>query len=372
MPHTPTFFELDAQHNRIVCKNAWDLKHLAQLKTAIAHIKLSAGKSILVDGSNISKMDSAGAWVLNTWLQKLSSDKREVKLENFSEQQEKLLELTQETETKKHAPKVKIPNWLARIGKYSYNQYQEYLRFLAFIGKLTLQGLKILRNPANYRWNAIADTIDHAGYQALPIIAILSFAIGIVISYQMGNQLREYGANVFIVNLLGLSVLREFGPLITAIMVAGRTGSAFTAQLGIMKINQEIDALNTMGVLPAEILLLPRLIGLVIVMPLLTMWADLFGIFGGMVMANNMLDITWAEFLRRFQQEIPLRSLIIGLGKAPLFALIIASVSCFQGMIVSGSAESVGQRTTRSVVLTIFFIIITDGLLSILFSEFEL
>ncbi len=235
-----------------------------------------------------------------------------------------------------------------------------------------MEAFRVFYSRRRMRWDAIASTIYKTGFQALPILALLSFMIGIVISYQMGNQLRQYGANVFIVNLLGLSVLREFGPLITAIILAGRTGSAFAAQLGIMKINQEIDALDTMGVTPAELLLIPRLIGLVIAIPLLTMWADIFGVIGGMVMANNMLGINWVDFLIRFQHEIPLRSLILGLGKAPVFALIIGSIGCFQGMEVKGSAESVGARTTRSVVLAIFFIIIADAGFSILFSKFKL
>jgi phospholipid/cholesterol/gamma-HCH transport system permease protein len=196
--------------------------------------------------------------------------------------------------------------------------------------------------------------------------------IGIVIAYQMGNQLRNYGANIFIVNLLGLSILREFGPLITAIMVAGRTGSAFTAQLGMMKINQEVDALNTMGVTPAQLLLLPRLIGLLIVLPLLTVWADIFGTIGGMVMANSLLGVTSHDFLQRFQHEIPLRALLIGLYKTPVFALLIGSIGCFQGMQVRDTADSVGKNTTKSVVLAIFFIIIVDAIFSVIFSKLKL
>ena len=164
----------------------------------------------------------------------------------------------------------------------------------------------------------------------------------------------------------------EFGRLITAIMIAGRTGSAFTAQLGIMKVNQEIDALNTMGVTPAELLLLPRIIGLFISLPLLTMWANVFGVIGGMIMANNMLGITWFDFLHRFSHVIPLRSLIIGLGKAPVFALIVASIACFEGIKVQGDAESVGRNTTRSVVLSIFFILVADAIFSIIFSKLKL
>jgi phospholipid/cholesterol/gamma-HCH transport system permease protein len=155
-------------------------------------------------------------------------------------------------------------------------------------------------------------------------------------------------------------------------MVAGRTGSAFTAQLGMMKINQEIDALNTMGVTPSELLLLPRLLGLFISLPLLTMWSDVFGAVGGMFMANNMLGITPYDFLHRFGHVIPLRALLIGLGKAPVFALIIASIGCFQGMQVAGDADSVGRNTTRSVVLAIFFIIVVDAVFSVIFSWLKL
>ena len=155
-------------------------------------------------------------------------------------------------------------------------------------------------------------------------------------------------------------------------MIAGRTGSAITAQLGLMKINRELDAINIMGITSEELLLLPRLIGLLIVLPLITIWADIFGVLGGMLMAKNVLGIMPHEFIIRFEHEIPLRALLIGLGKAPVFALIIASISCFQGIKVHGSSESVGSRTTQSVVLAIFFIIVADGIFSILLSNFKL
>jgi phospholipid/cholesterol/gamma-HCH transport system permease protein len=155
-------------------------------------------------------------------------------------------------------------------------------------------------------------------------------------------------------------------------MVAARSGSAFTAQLGTMKINQEIDALNTMGVTPAELLLLPRIFALLITLPLLTIWANVFGILGGMLATMNFLHMSWAEFLNRFQREVPLRVLLIGLGKTPIFALIIASIGCFQGMQVEKNADSVGKLTTRSVVLSIFFIVIVDAIFSLLFARFNL
>jgi phospholipid/cholesterol/gamma-HCH transport system permease protein len=269
-------------------------------------------------------------------------------------------------------PAKKISSWVFDLGRYAMEQWKEFGDYLRFVGELTMEGLRVSKYPKKFRWAALASVIDKTGLRALPIIALLSFMIGVVMAYQMGTQLRNYGANLFIVDFLGLSILREFGPLLTAIMVAGRTGSAFTAQLGTMNINQEIDALNTMGVTPAELLLLPRIVGLLITLPLLVMWADIFGIIGGMLTAHSMLGVTPHDFLLRFNRVIPLRTLFIGLGKAPVFALLIASIGCFEGLRVHGSSDSVGLQTTRSVVLSIFFIIVADAVFSILFSKMQL
>lgn len=363
------FIRWDAASKQLFCEGAWDIDHIAAIKAELDKISIPSSTKIIIDGSGITKLDSAGVWLIQNGVQKNGK----VELQHFSSQHQKLLELVEgKTATHQDIPPEKTLTWLERLGKYSLIQVEEFNAFLSFIGELSYEMLHLIRRPDLWRWSSVINVINTTGFQALPIIALLSFMIGIVISYQMGNQLRNYGANIFIVNLLGLSVLREFGPLLTAIMVAGRTGSSFTAQLGIMNINQEIDALNTMGSPPSELLLLPRVIGLVIVIPLLTMWANIFGIIGGMTMAHNMLGISWPDFLTRFQQEIPVRTLIIGLSKAPVFALLIASIGCFQGMQVKGSAESAGMRTTRSVVLAIFFIIVVDGIFSVLFSEFDL
>jgi phospholipid/cholesterol/gamma-HCH transport system permease protein len=369
----PALIEFNPATRELICHGEWKLTNIVQLKTEFQHIVWPRNEEITVAGQTLTAMDSAGAWLLSDWLHRLTAKKLTFKLMNFSEQQEKLLTLiTHQTAVKPTVHHRKKLSWISNLGKLTIDQMSGAFKFLDFIGQLALEALAIFRNPALIRWQAITSTVEKTGLQALPIIALLSFMIGVVISYQMGNQLRNYGANIFIVNLLGLSVLREFGPLLTAIMVAGRTGSAFTAQLGTMQVNQEIDALNTMGVTPQELLLLPRIIGLFIALPLLTMWADIFGVIGGMVMANNMLDISWYDFLRRFEQEIPVRAILIGLGKAPIFALIIASVGCFQGMQVKGSADSVGKQTTRSVVLSIFFIIVADAIFSIIFSKMGL
>jgi phospholipid/cholesterol/gamma-HCH transport system permease protein len=367
------FIEFNNDKGQIICRGDWNIDNIYAIKNEIKSFHLQKSAKISIDGRNLQTMDSAGAWLLSTWIDKISSSAATLKFNNFSESQNRLLEYTRKIKPDdKKIPKIKFLPWRAALGKFALEQSREFYEFINFVGLLFYESLRVLFNPKLWHWNTIASTINKTGTSALPIIGLLSFMIGIVISYQMGDQLRNYGANIFVVNLLGLSVLREFGPLLTAILVAGRTGSAITAQLGMMKINQEIDSLNTMGITPAELLLLPRILALFIVVPLLTIWADIFGTLGGMLMAQSMLGISWSEFIKQFQHEIPYRTLFIGLGKAPLFALIIASIGCFQGMKVSGSAENVGERTTRSVVLSIFFIIIIDAILSVIFSKFKL
>lgn len=367
--------EYDSEKRLLTCRGDWNLKNLPNLQTLLATFEWPTSGAIKIDGHAVDGMDSAGAWLLVHWQKKLEQQAIKVRYLKFSPEHEKLLSLVDnkiEEEEKKPLTKLKIPKWLARIGMQTVAQVNEFFLYLAFIGQLTYEALRIGKNPKRLRWGSLAAVIYRNGYLALPIITILSFMIGVVLTYQMGLQLRNYGANIYIVDLLGLAVLREFGPLITAIMIAGRTGSSYTAQLGIMKINQEIDALDTMGVTPAELLLLPRVVGLFIALPLLTVWADMFGVFGGMVMSNNMLKLSWYDFLHRFPTVIPLRAFLIGVGKAPIFALIISSIGCFQGMKVEGSADSVGRNTTRSVVLSIFFIIVADAIFSIIFSKLKL
>lgn len=363
----------DPEKRLLICRGDWNLANLQKLQKILSSATWPETGAIKIEGHAIGKMDSAGAWLLSHWQLKLEQRGIKIRLMKFSPEAESLLSLiTKEVKEEKPLPRIKVPEWLARIGMQSMASLRGFNEYLSFIGKLTFEFIRIAGSRGRIRWNSLASIIYSNGYLALPIITLLSFMIGVVITYQMGLQLKNYGANIFIVDLLGLSVLREFGPLMTAIMVAGRTGSAYTAELGIMKINQEIDALDTMGVTSGELLLLPRIMGLFIALPLLTIWADLFGVIGGMVMSNNMLGITWYDFLQRFPNVIPLRALLIGLGKAPVFALIISSIGCFQGMKVSGSADSVGRNTTRSVVMSIFFIIVADALFSIIFSKLKL
>ena len=362
----------DSSHHQLICQGDWNIAHFEELTTLLAGIAWPQQGEVVFNGAGIKKLDSAGAFLLIDWQHKLEKKGLQVRLESFTKEHQILLDIIdQDLPKETKLPEVTRLPLLARLGKNTLRQVEEFNNYLAFIGQLSYEALRTF-NPKHIRIASLASVIYRNGYLALPIIGLLSFMIGVVITYQMGLQLKNYGANIYIVDLLGISVLREFGPLLTAIMIAGRTGSSYTAQLGMMKLNQEIDALDTMGVTPAELLLLPRIAGLFIALPLLTMWSDIFGVMGGMVMSNNMLGITWHDFLHRFPNVVPMRALLIGLGKAPIFALIIASIGCYQGVRVEGSAESVGQNTTRSVVLAIFFIIVADAIFSVIFSKLKL
>jgi phospholipid/cholesterol/gamma-HCH transport system permease protein len=261
---------------------------------------------------------------------------------------------------------------LARLGMRAAAVFEQGVALFAFIGECAVAFAGWLAHPARIRWRPILFNIRGAGFDALPIVGLLAFLLGIVVAYQGADQLRQYGANIFVADLLGLSMLREFAPLITAIIIAGRSGSAYAAQIGAMSVSEEIDAMRTLGIAPLEMLVLPKVIALLIVLPLLTVFADVLGVFGGMLMARAQLDVGFPEFLDRFTKAVGVTDYLIGICKAPVFAGIIAVVGCFQGFRAQGGADSVGRQTTRSVVQAIFLVIVADALFSIAFSALGL
>lgn len=240
--------------------------------------------------------------------------------------------------------------------------------FVAFVGELALAAVAALRHPTRFHGRAVLHELELGGHDALPIIGLTSFLLGVVVAYQGADQLRHYGANVFVVELVGYAMLREFAPLIGAIIIAGRSGSSYAAQLGTMVVTEEIDALRTIGIDPLQRLVLPKLVALAVALPLLTVFADLSGVFGGMVMARSQLDIGFVEFATRFGRVMQGSALLIGVGKALVFAVIIVVVGCFQGLRTRGSADSVGRQTTLSVVQAIFLVIVADALFSVAFN----
>ncbi len=271
------------------------------------------------------------------------------------------------------APEMSVmPSALARVGRSAEAVFEQAWAMLSFIGETAQVFAGWLAQPSRIRWRVVLFNLRTAGFDALPIVGLLSFLLGVVVAYQGADQLRQYGANIFVADLVGLSMLREFAPLITAIIVAGRSGSAYAAQIGTMAVTEEIDAMRTIGIEPHELLVLPKILALMVALPLLTVFADVLGVMGGMVMAKTQLGVGFAEFLDRMANAVSITSYLVGVGKAPVFAAIIAVVGCFQGFRTRGGADSVGRQTTRSVVQSIFLVIVADALFSIAFSVLDL
>lgn len=367
-----TFDEELAQFN---CTGRWSVMDVGSLLKRITVSTLPKTQKIKVNGEGISHLDSAGALALIKCVAALKQRDNEVVLVGFSKTQQQLLDLIQE---KQEILDYQIPsppkeNFLYKLGKESETKLVQVDGLIILIGDLATKLFDAFGNWRRFQWPSIMSNIDATGIKALPILALLSFLIGVVLAYQMGLQLTTYGANSFIAYLSGMAIFREFAPLITAIIVAGRTSSAYTAQLGSMKVNEEIDALLTMGLSPTELLVLPKVLGLLIAFPLLIFWADIFSILGSMIMANNMLGIGSLDFLQRLRDSVGISQFKLGLYKAPAFALLIALVGCFQGFRVeAGTEKNIGSQTTKSVVQSLFLIIIADAIYSIIYSWMKL
>jgi phospholipid/cholesterol/gamma-HCH transport system permease protein len=258
---------------------------------------------------------------------------------------------------------------LDSIGKVFYNYYIGFISFMEFLGELFLTNFHFLKSIKNIRYKEIAFEINESAIKALGIISLTSFLIGLVVAYQSSYQLKIYGANIFIVDMLGISILRELAPLITAIVIAGRSGSAFTAQIGAMKITQELDAMRTMGFNPFIFLVVPRILALMIMMPILIFVSDIMGILGGMMVANLDLNITVDLFLDRFNDVVAAKHFFLGISKGPFFAFLIASIGIYRGLMVKDDTQSIGFNTTKSVVESIFAVIICDAIFSIVFTN---
>ena len=364
---------LSVEDSLVRCAGNWTVTDIHALEQQLPSAQWPKQAMLTFDMQAVQRMDTSGAWLLARTVRDLEAQGKQVSLQGLSAGAQALLDLVRETggvsRRVKHA---KPLPFLFALGQSSLLTLVRWGDMVAFIGEMGEAAMRLVRQPKRIRWAAVLHELAQAGHKALPIIGLLAFLLGIVIGYQSGVQLRNYGANIFVVDLVGLSMLRELAPLITAIIVAGRTGSAYTAEIGTMQVTEEIDAMRSLGIAPMEMLVLPKFIALLIALPLLTVYADIVGVFGGMVMANLQLDLTFGTFLERFDDAVSLDSYLVGIGKAPVFAAIVATVGCYQGFQVSGSAESVGRRTTLSVVQSILAVIIVDAVFSVAFSYLDI
>ncbi|CNK27282.1 ABC transporter permease [Yersinia enterocolitica] len=363
-----------AQPVRVAARGDWVLAHYRALEPEVMQLRENLPSAVTFDLNQLGALDTAGATLLALLLgearvgnlrelaPKLPEERR-VLLETVSRV---LPDLTPEPSTK--AP----PFWLellSNIGRSMVNLWEDIKSLLGFIG-LTLEALLgTLFRPARWRMTSLIANIQQIGLNAVPIIMLLTFLVGAVIAFLGATVLTTFGAGIFTVDLVVFSFLREFAVLLTAILMAGRTASAFTAEIGLMKANEEIDAIQTLGLNPVELLVLPRVLALLISLPMLTFIGMVCGIFGGMVVCALTLDISPTMFLSIMQNSNGLQHFLVGISKAPIFAFLIAIIGCLEGFKVTGSAESVGVHTTTSVVHSIFVVILLDAVAALFFME---
>lgn len=351
------------------CEGDWTLPQLAELERRLAAIPWPDHGELVCDVGQITAMDTGGTWLLLRTKNALQRKGLQVTVRGLSVEHAELMGMVVKgwsgVAAETTAP---VPGWLERLGRFLWCRVPLAQRALSFLGESTATLWFLAMHPRSIRRRALLGSLQVDGFNAMPIIGLLTFLMGVVIAYQGAEQLRTFGANIFIVDLVGISLLREIAPMVTAILVAGRSGSAYAAQIGAMKVTEELDAIRTLGLSPMQLLVIPKVLALVIAVPLLTVYADVVGVFGGMLIAASELNVSFTEFLSRFEEAVALRHFLIGVGKAPVFAVVIALVGCYQGFQISGGVDSVGRHTTISVVQAIFLIIVLDAFFSVLLS----
>ena len=343
---------------------------ITKLQKQIDTLKPLDVKQLNINLNNTTFLDTAAAIFIDNLQNKYVTQGINVTILADNVETKATLALVQEQRSMADIPFLQEDNnFIYTFGKSTYNYYIGFLAFFEFLGNLFAIKLHYLKSPKNIRFKEIAFEINESGIKAIPIIALTSFLIGLVLAYQSSVQLKIYGANIFLVDMIGISILRELAPLITAIIIAGRSGSSFTAQIGAMKITEELDAMRTMGFDPYIFLVLPRIIALMIVIPILIFIADMMGVLGGMVVASIDLQISPTLFMERFLAVVDIKHFYIGILKGPFFAFLIASIGIYRGLRVQNDTQSIGFNTTKSVIEAIFAVIVCDALFSIAFTN---
>lgn len=340
---------------------------LARMQTLPAEVAALQGQFDSIDISGVERLDTTGAWFLHRQMSEHS-----VKVVGVSNEAEGLIKVVGESDTSinlRPPESNAVLRLLNDMGEGVIQAWHTLYGLLNFFGAICISVWNAIRHPSNFRFNAVVQRFDAVGVRSLGIIGLMSFLIGIVIAQQGAVQLRQFGAEVFTINLVGRITFRELGPLMTAIMVAGRSGSAFAAQIGTMKLTEEIDAMRVIGVSPVDALVLPRVLAVSVMMPLLAMFSAVVAIIGGCLMCWAGLEIPPVTFFQRLQEVVPMTDVYVGLVKAPVFGLIVGMSGCFQGMQVSGNSEDVGIKTTAAVVQAIFLVIVLDAFFAVFFTS---
>lgn len=360
-------YEVTRDYRKLISQEEWTLENIREIEQELRDTPCD--KKIIWDMSQVKEFDSAGVLLFIEYFKRF---KEEVAMEivGYTPNQKDMYTLLLK-DVGEFIP-AKQSHFFEKLGKQALQAFLDIKEFVTYMGQMFYALLHTWRFPKDIRIKETVYHIHHSGFNALIIIGLTSFLVGMVISYQGSVQLAKFGADMFIVDTVGISITRELGPMITAIVIAGRSGSAYTAEIGAMKITEEIAAMRTMGFDPYIFLVLPRVIALMIALPLLIFFADIVGILGGMTAASMQLGISSTQFFDRLYEVLEVKHYILGMIKGPVFAFIIAAVGCFRGLQVSSNTESIGLHTTASVVNSIFLVIAFDALFSVIYTELDL
>jgi phospholipid/cholesterol/gamma-HCH transport system permease protein len=369
--------ELDPTSDALVLRlrGAWRIDNIAEIETALRAIDTENHTRMQIDCSGIEALDLSAVWLLERRIEAARQRGLSVdfvgNVPSHFEFIRELLERGAAGEPPGGPKSRSLHDFVAWVGRGAVLQYRQALSAVTFVGRMAVTGLRSFRSLHHLRIPSIARHVYETGIQAIPIVALIAFLISVIVAYLGAQQLRQFGAEIFTVDLVAISVLRELGVLLTAIIVAGRSGSAFAAEIGVMRLNDEIDALQSMGVDHFETLVLPRMIGLVIALPLLTIIADFMGLAGGALLSAWLLDISLIQFIPRVQDALAPTTFWAGLIKAPVFAIVIAMVGCYRGLQVRSSSRELGRLTTVAVVQSIFLVIFADAVFAVVFVELD-
>jgi phospholipid/cholesterol/gamma-HCH transport system permease protein len=355
----------------IALSGRWAIESLPQLYSFFSELssKVSSDSKLRLDGQKLQEIDTAGSMMIAELISPLQKEK--VEFSNFKSNHKNLLDLVCSRLKGDFNPRIshQKPSFIERIGITSLIVYKQLKGFLNFFGRTTYEIAASIRNPRKIRLRELFVQLELSFLNAIPIVVLLTFLIGVVIAYLFASQMERYGANIYIVDAVSRSMCRELSAILVAIVVAGRSGSAFTAQIGTMKLNEEIDAIVTLGLSPFHVLVIPRILALIIAMPILVFIGNIAGIYGGMLIADFYLGITYPTFIARMFDMLPFREFAFGLLKAPVYAAFIAIIGCRMGMICESNARSVGVNTTSTVVQSIVAVILLNAAFAVLYVE---
>jgi len=355
----------ESDYNTLFSYGKWTLDNIKEIEKSLHTITYD--KKIIWDVSEVKSVDSAGILLFIEYFERFKKE-GEVEVVGYSSRDRKMYELLLDTDEKIiHTPNKE--SIFEELGRTTVAILKDFLDFITFLGVLFTSIGHNLIHPRSIRVKEMIYHIRQSGFNALIIIGLTAFLVGMVIAYQGSVQLAKFGADILIVDTVGLSITRELAPMITAIVIAGRSGSAYTAEIGAMKITEEISAMRTMGFDPYHFLVLPRIFALMISLPLLIFFADILGIIGGMVATKMQLGISYGQFIGRLYEVLGVEQYYLGMIKGPIFAFMIASIGCFRGFQVSLNTESIGLQTTSSVVNGIFMVILLDAVFSVIYTE---